>query len=138
MSNHDDNKKLAAALFVTDQDDRERALIDACNDMKKGLNLWLDESKVMSDYLFTRIKAGVESSELEAQEQKLKKILAEECQILVYYCAGLSQLVSDSVGNCTDIDDTYRLSLDYYSAMDEAALQIIDWLDSGLLEVKET
>lgn len=118
--------------------ERKSALVESCLSLQESLRLWLKSSGAAADLLMDAIELGSAQTALAMQEKKLRELLDGDCQVLKYYCAGVSRLVANSVPSCEEVEDTYRMSMDYYAAMDRAARKLISICDDVLLAFAES
>ena len=118
--------------------ERKSVLVESCVSLRKSLWLWLESSGAAADLLMDAIKSGSAQTALGMQENKLRELLDDDCRILKHYCWGVSRLVANSVPSCQELEDTYRMSLDYYAAMDRAARKLISICDDVLLAFAES
>ena len=103
------------------QQSRIDELINSCDELNHCLENWLMESSLTVEALRRAIIGSQHWDDVAQYEQRLKNSLEEECTLLRYYGAWLSQLVTDSVQCCSSIEETFQLSMDYYLSLDREA-----------------
>ena len=123
----------AANLDLSESESRKRQYLTAtsCQLLKTSLERWLVESQAMTKNLTSELSPTHEHIDLQRQELVLKQLLQGDCSILVYYCAGVSQLVTDAVKSCSETSEIDLLSLDYYQSIDRAARKLISLCESA-------
>lgn len=131
-------KKHISIENSTALDERKFALVESCVSLQQSLKLWLESSAAAADQLMDAVELGSAQTALGMQEKKLRELLDGDCHVLKFYCAGVSRLIANSVPSCEEVEDTYRMSMDYYAAMDRAARKLISICDDALLGLAES